>query len=56
MKCVLCSEPVEEADQPEGAEICNSCAAYLDLKFAPVADLLANPDVQAAIEADEACQ
>lgn len=37
-RCQLCNEPVEEPDQPEGAELCNSCAAYLDAKFGPVVD------------------
>lgn len=53
MKCTLCGEPAEEPDQPAGAELCNSCAAYLDAKFAPVGDLLADPALQAAIEADD---
>lgn len=51
--CQLCNEAVEVADQPEGAELCNSCAAYLDAKFAPLSGLLCSPDMQAVIDADE---
>ena len=40
MGCQLCNEPVEEPDQPEGAELCNSCAAYLDAKFGGVGNAL----------------
>lgn len=31
--CALCNEPVERADQPEGAEICNACSWYLNARF-----------------------
>ena len=40
MRCQLCNEPVEEPDQPAGAELCNSCAAYLDAKFCGVGNAL----------------
>ena len=40
MGCQLCNEPVEEPDQPAGAELCNSCAAYLDAKFCGVGNAL----------------
>ena len=43
MKCELCGEPVEVEDQPEGAALCNSCAAYLNAKFAPLVELLTDP-------------
>lgn len=43
MKCALCGEPAEEPDQPEGAELCNSCAAYLDAKFGALSDVLCDP-------------
>lgn len=55
LNCALCNELVEEPDQPEDAALCNSCAAYLDMRFAPVAEILADPGVQAAMEADEEC-
>jgi hypothetical protein len=44
-KCQLCGEPIEEPDQPKGAELCNSCAAYLDAKFGPLGDVLAGVTV-----------
>ena len=40
--CVLCREPVEDEDQPEGAEVCNKCARYLDAKFGNVGNVLAD--------------
>lgn len=52
-RCALCNEPVEEPDQPDGAELCNSCAAYLDAKFAPLADVLCDPAMQDVVDADE---
>lgn len=41
-RCQLCGEPAEEPDQPEGAELCDDCAAYLDAKFGPIGDVLAD--------------
>jgi hypothetical protein len=52
-KCQLCSEPVEEPDQPEGAELCNSCAVYLNAKFGWLDDVLCDPALQEVIDADE---
>ena len=50
VKCVFCREPVEESDQPEGVELCNACAADLDAKFAPLAEVLCDPQFGKAIE------
>ena len=50
MQCALCGEPVEEPEQPDGAELCNQCARYLDARFSPVGDLLCDPNVQSAID------
>lgn len=49
MHCTLCGEPVEEPDQPEGVELCNSCVAYLDAKFAPLSEVLCDPEFGDAI-------
>jgi hypothetical protein len=51
--CQLCGEACEEPEQVEGAELCNSCARYLDARFAPLDDVLCDPAVQAAIEAED---
>ena len=32
-RCVLCNDLVEWLDQPEGAETCNSCIDYMNLRF-----------------------
>lgn len=52
-KCVLCGETAEEPDQPEGAELCNACAVHLDGKFAPLANVLCDPALEAALNAEE---
>ena len=53
MFCQLCNEQVEIDDQPLGAELCNECARYLDMKFAPLDDILCDPAMQTVIDADE---
>lgn len=46
--CQLCNEPAEEPDQPQGAELCSACAAYLDAKFGEVGNALSDLALVAA--------
>lgn len=46
--CQLCNEPCEYQDQPEGAELCNACATYLDARFGPVVDDLTDTALDSA--------
>ena len=46
--CVLCREPVEDEDQPEGAEVCNECARYLDARFGPLVNDLTDAALDSA--------
>lgn len=50
MNCALCREPVEDHEQPEGAELCHSCAAYLDARFGPVVDDLSDAALDIAFQ------
>ena len=52
-KCQLCGETAEEPDQPEGAELCNACAVYLDGRFGPIGNALCDPELEKLIDADE---
>lgn len=51
--CVLCREPVEDEDQPEGAEVCNECARYLDVRFGEVGNIIADIPPDALPDTDE---
>ena len=53
MICALCGEPVEDEDQPETAALCNSCAAYLDAKFAPIGNLLSDIEPDTPLPNDD---
>jgi hypothetical protein len=52
-KCIKCSrETPNEPMQGSKETLCDECFDELDKKFAPIAEWLGKPEVQAAIEAD----
>ena len=48
--CQLCNAPVEEPDQPEGAELCNACAKYLSERFGEFTDDLTDAALDTAFQ------
>lgn len=58
-RCFKCGNECEDAELAAilGADaLCDTCFGELDRKFAPIAEWLAKPETQAAIEAEMASE
>lgn len=53
MYCAICGKSVEEIVEGLSEQLCNACDDRIGAAMKPLVALLDDPDVQAAIEADD---